>query len=341
MSKYGFGLLLITLAGCKYDALPQLSDQHADASNPGIDGSKDGAQADATPIDAPIDAAICPAASACIEAPIGGWNGPAIFYEAASGATPPACGADYAVTALSLHGGLTGGNASCSCSCGTPTGTTCGSATLNAYLDSACTGLRNNGTVPPNTCSPLGANSNYYTLTVPDVTGGSCAAALAKNIPVATWNTQFLSCTSSGGFTSVGCSADQVCAPRPSAPFDSQVCIYTSGDVTCPSGSTYSNRFVRYANYTDTRDCTTCSCGTPTGSCGGRVDFRSSTSLGCNINPKSQITPGQCVALSLTINSDLQEYVPAPAPTCAPSTGSVTGSLSATGPTTFCCLTPS
>lgn len=342
MSKHALGLLLIALAGCKYGALPQLSG-HGDASNTGVDGRTDAARDGAKPIDAAIDAsfdaAVCPATSACVEAPIAGWNGPAIFYEAASTATPPACSGGYANTALNLHGGLSGGNATCTCSCGAAAGTTCGSATVGGYLDSACTAIRNNEMLAPNACATVAVSSNYYYLDVPNVTGGSCAASLAKNIPPATWSTQFLTCTGTQAFTSTGCAADQVCAPRPSAPFDAQVCIYASGAVTCPSGSSYSNRFVRYASFSDTRDCSTCSCGAPTGSCGGHVDFITSTSQGCNLGPKATITPGQCVALSIT-TTDLNKYVPAPAPTCAASTGALTGALSPTGATTFCCLTP-
>ena len=269
-----------------------------------------------------------------------GWNGPAIYYEGATGTPPPACTGDYAMSGPALVAGLNGGSASCTCSCDAPTGTSCGSATLQTHSDKFClmapTGSQ---TVPSMTCTgyTLGGATNYFKLIAPTVTGGSCAPSLAKNIPVATWSTQFRACTSSTPFSSAGCNADQVCAPRPSAPFDAQICIYTSGSVACPTGSSYSNRLLRYASFSDTRDCSSCSCGAPSGSCGGDVTFAEGPGTCGNYNDGvvstacAQVTPG---------SATLVGYAPDPAATCMPSSGLVTGAVTATQPTTFCCLTP-
>ena len=346
MSKHGFVLLLAALVGCKYAALPSLSGNHGDAP-PGIDGksdgSADGGHADGAAPDSPPDAAICPATSACIEAPMPGWNGPAIFYENAAGMSSPACSGDYDVTALVLNGGLDGGTATCSCSCGAASGTSCGNATLGTYSQVGCVAANplSSQTLPPGACESftLGA-ANYYNLAVPNVTGGSCTASLNKNIPPATWSTQFRACTSSAATTSAGCTADQVCAPRPSAPADSQICIYASGDVACPSGSSYSNRLVRYESYTDTRDCaSSCSCGAPSGSCGGQVSLTDGpTTPTCGTNLDAHVLPG-CHAVSPG-NATNVKYDPVPAATCTPSSNTVTGTLSGAQPTTLCCLTP-
>ena len=302
----------------------------------GVDGSVD---APSTP-DASPDAAFCGGSSSCVEAPMPGWNGPVIYYEGATGTAPPACAGDYATTAADLDSGLNGGSASCTCSCGAPTGTNCGSATLQTHNDSLCmTVATASQTVPAGTCTgyTLGGGTNHFNIVAPNVTGGSCAPSLAKNIPPPTWSTQFHACTSSTTLSSAGCNANQVCAPRPSAPFDSQVCIYASGNVACPTGSSYSNRLVRYASFSDTRNCSTCSCGAPSGSCAGDVVFSEGPGTCGNINDGSvstgckQFTPG---------TATLVGYSPAPAATCMPSTGMVTGALTATQPTTFCCLTP-
>lgn len=272
-----------------------------------------------------------------------GWNGPAIFYEADPSATPPACSGAYDVTALALDGGLNGGNATCTCSCGAPTGTSCGTAKLTAYGSSLCPPINpgSSQTLSPGTCTAFTiGGASYYYLAVPDVTGGSCAASLAKNIPTPTWTSQFRACTGSTAFTTAGCSGDQMCAPRPSAPFDSQICIYAAGAVACPSGSSYSNRIVRYASYTDTRACSSCSCGAPSGSCAGEVTLTEGpTSPSCGNILDANVSQG-CHA-ETTGNAVNAIYEPAPAATCTASTGMVTGSLNPTQPTTFCCLTPS
>jgi hypothetical protein len=345
MSKHGFVLLLAALVGCKYAALPSLSGTHD--SSPGTDGKTDGSadagHPDGATPDSPPDAAICPATSACIEAPISGWNGPAIFYDGAVGTSPPACSGDYDMTAAALNGGLDGGSATCACKCGIPTGTSCGSATLTSFNQLTCPPLNPVGseTLPPGTCEPFNLAGSYYVLGVPNVTGGSCTASLNKNIPPPTWSSQFRACTSSATLTGAGCSADQVCAPRPATPFDPQICIYASGDVACPSGSSYSNKIVRYESFTDTRDCSGgCTCGAPSGSCAGQVSLTEGpTTAGCGTVADAHLTPGGCDALSPG-NAVHAIYNPAPAPTCTPSTSTLMGMLSATQPTTFCCLTP-
>ena len=344
MSKHGLALLLIALVGCKYGALPSLG--HHDDGSTGTDSTTvdskapDGAMPDAAP-DAPPDAAICPSTSACVEAPMSGWSGPAIFYQAPTGTVGPACSGAYDMSAVSLKAGLDGGTPTCACMCGAATGTSCGSATLQGFNNNLCiTAGGPTWTLPPSTCTSFAlSGSSHYELFAPDVTGGTCASTETKTIPVPTWATEFQACTGSAAFTSAGCAANQVCAPRPPANFDSQICIYAPGNVACPSGSAYSNRTVWYNNYTDTRTCSgNCSCGAPSGSCGGGVTFTQGTGTCGDINDGT-IGVASCHAPPIQ-NPTYATYEPSPMAACTPSNDALMGALTPTQPTTFCCLTP-
>jgi hypothetical protein len=61
-----------------------------------------------------------------------------------------------------------------------------------------------------------------------------------------------------------GCTAD-VCQPRPIAPFATGLCIRQAGDQPCPGGTPYTDRHVFFAGVDDTRGCTACACGAPSG----------------------------------------------------------------------------
>src|SRR4029078_11009879 len=74
-----------------------------------------------------------------------------------------------------------------------------------------------------------------------------------------------------------GCGAGQ-CVPKPTAPFNTKLCIFQPGlNLSC-SGA-YPNQSPQYdAAFDDGRTCSQCTCGPPT--CGGTITTYSDTTCG-------------------------------------------------------------
>jgi hypothetical protein len=56
-----------------------------------------------------------------------------------------------------------------------------------------------------------------------------------------------------------------VCSAAASPPEGFRTCVAQKGDIACDSYSVYSERHVFYSGVDDTRTCTPCTCGAPTG----------------------------------------------------------------------------
>jgi hypothetical protein len=118
------------------------------------------------------------------------------------------------------------------------------------------------------------------------------------------------------------------------------MCIWRTGDVECPGGSEYSVRTVTYQGFTDTRSCSSCSCGDPVGYCEDPSVRILSTQLfthqaeldtenDCNIVYGTQLGNYDVSALLFDAGD--------PVASCTPSGGDPTGTVTVNGPTTLCC----
>jgi len=168
-----------------------------------------------------------------------------------------------------------------------------------------------------------------------------CTPGLTKTFPPAAWSETARACqpTSVGG----GCSGAQVCVPAPPSPFSAQLCVFTAGDVACPTTG-YTQQHTLYGSTSDTRSCGQCMCAQATGlTCvGGQVALATAVSGSvCAGTMQSIATDGSCVAVTLGSVNDLA-WSTAPATisgtgSCQASGGTPGGSLAAAGPTTVCC----
>jgi hypothetical protein len=121
--------------------------------------------------------------------------------------------------------------------------------------------------------------------------------------------------------------------PQPGAPYD--VCVYRAGNVACPAG--YGKKSLVYENFTDTRSCTACSCGSATSACGGSAQFAS----GCTGFPLLYTTVVGCgiPAGGIDITTSMfGSYNPSPSGTCKESTPTLTGTVTPSGEATVCCM---
>jgi hypothetical protein len=304
-----------------------------------------------------------------------GWTGYFSLYDGpASG--DPGCGGNYPNQAFIGNAGFNAPPATCSmCTCASPSGETCVVPSTVSVGDAACgsapfcgADLPTDWTMPCTTTasSPYlkgaqltcgstasatcdtntGAACNVsVAMGTTSVTGGQCTpSTVMPTKPTPTWMSVGEAC---GGVmpTGIGCSGSQVCLPKPAAGFQPNVCIMKAGENTCPAGQ-FSQQHVFYTGFTDTRGCSACSCGSPSGStCSAKVDIYNSYNA-CTGAPVATLnidnTNGACVALSGNPQVAGRKATTT-APTggkCTPGGGQPMGSAAEDASTavTFCCI---
>jgi hypothetical protein len=310
--------------------------------------ARDASVRDALPSDARGDAVDeppphCASGFACAPAVPSGWSGPFEIY-VGPGAPPP-CGVNFSGAALDGHVGLSAPAASCACTCGQASGVQCSSPALTFYSGSTtCTLGSPCSTVVlgPGACTPVDVSTACGTsvgafMTVPPSTAlqGTCGAVPAVTVPPSTWTSQTRACAAAVAPARADCAAGNVCAPAPSSPFGSTLCVEQSGNVpACPTG--YTARSVSYGAVDDTRACSACTCGPVTGaSCGGSVTQFASTDGGCQSGQIIYPLGQSCDPVQQP--ADLEVTVTASGGSCAPGPTAAIGAASAAQPTTFCC----
>jgi len=277
----------------------------------------------------------CGEAGVCVEEAPAPWSGPVMRFEDSSAVTPPLCNSGYP-TLVGDYGFTLAAGGSCSCTCDESTGMTCNNATLEEHGGLACsTFTPDTQVVVPGECAGLDfalQTGPYYRFADPGITGGSCASNVINDLQAAEFDDQSRLC--GGATVSPGCAENLLCVPDPTGPFDSKLCIYLSGDNPCPVASAYTERFLRYSSFTDTRDCGVCSCGGPFGTCGGTMTFQN----GCDSSPVwvGSASPATCSYVGSSATHVW--YSTEPSGTCSPSSGTVTGAAIAATPMTLCCM---
>lgn len=204
----------------------------------------------------------CGVNGVCVDLPPAGWSGPVARFD---GAGPlPSCNGDYAAQVYEGHGSLACGSHSCTaCSCGAPLGGTCNSIAfdLSAYWGSTdCSTSFHHVVAPGLGCYDLVASIGAESVRVLTkyAANTTCGAASGGSpvIDAATWGSDVRICEAP--VVSAGCAATELCAEQPPAPFDAAACIMKGDVQPCPAGSPYTQQFVYYTTYTDTRTCTSC-----------------------------------------------------------------------------------
>jgi hypothetical protein len=264
-----------------------------------------------------------------------GWNGPVAFAEGKPN-QPVACQGPYADSAYQGKGGLTCPAATCSaCGCTSPESVGCSAPTLGWYGFGCMIGI-STPTKAETTCTvagsidigqvDVGGSSPYGGRCTPS--GGTAALGAAG------WGTTAHACAPRG-LVQGGCGNAQVCAPRPTTPFEGRLCVFAPGSLPCPPGYDHDRR-IYFSGYSDTRTCSACNCGDPAGvTCGGRVQLYMDQSC-----PDSDAVT---VALNTTCfdagkYTQAAKYLPSiSGGACPRSGGDPVGSCQPTIPTTVCC----
>jgi hypothetical protein len=297
----------------------------------------------------------------CATTPLG-WTGPVALWSGTAGAAPNCPGA-YPSNVLEAHDNLVVPAYTCpTCTC-SPQNAQC--IPLQFWYDTTTTCSSSTAwwvdVDPSGTCIPLflgGSSTARSSQLVPPAShdpepitsyaSGNCVPnQAAPQFPGASWATDVLACGASatpGG----GCGAG-ACMPKPTAPFNTKLCIFRQGINACPGSypnempSTQNPQY--YATYTDNRTCSQCSCGAPT--CGGTVRTFTDTSCGNSANPTVVDITGGCS----TIPGDPTRSTGGPGggsdtrsirwdnagAVCGSATSSLGGGVTPDTPVTVCC----
>jgi hypothetical protein len=277
----------------------------------------------------------CGAGFACVDPAPANWQGPVVLFDGPSDMAPAACPGDYPNKAYQGGNGLVAEPAQCSaCTCDAPQ-VDCVLKVVTGYSDNQCTNASGNvlSQGAPDQCTSasvsgvVGAKAD-----APSAVPGPCTASTEQpTLPPPNWTDAGFAC---GGATAGGgCANNAACLAKPAAPFG-QLCVFRSGDHSCPSG--YGDKHTFVDDVVDTRDCTSCSCGTPDGTCTASTAFYSNPN--CNTKLGDLPNDGACHAASGTAKS-MKTTVTATG-SCPPSGGDPIGSIVEGASKTTVCCTP-
>jgi hypothetical protein len=138
----------------------------------------------------------------------------------------------------------------------------------------------------------------------------------------------------------VGVCADRsLCAPPPPPGF--YVCVSQGGDDTCPN-SMYTEKHLAFTGFDNTRTCSPCTCSAPSGGkCTAEVSIYADNA--CTSTAYTETVDSTmaewCYPVTagplLSKSAEPPVYEPG---SCQPAGGVPIGSVTLTGPTTFCCM---
>lgn len=245
------------------------------------------------------------------------WSGPTKIVGASSPGSLPGCPFE----GLTLHDDLQFEGATCGCTCGN---LGC-QATIGHYNNYACSGTPVATDPLTNPCNPFnagGSSAKWWSTPV-------CPANPVKELPEVGWANHLRACAifESG-------SENASCAPAPTDPFQSALCIVREGGShSCPPG--YEDRLELFYDVNDTRDCTTgCECLPGTAQCGAAVHTHSASN--CIQGSVMDTWAEDNCLTSLTFPA--VSYVALSSDgACAPTEVQATGTVTPTNPFTVCC----
>jgi hypothetical protein len=299
------------------------------------------ATADATAHpDAASDAPHVGSAS-CVPAPATDWAGPLAIYEGSgsSSARLPACKGAFATPLYDGFGSPVAAAAACTCKCGAPLDVICSAPTMTFYSDWSCKQVCGVGQSLASSCNALnlpgtngynpGCLATSFRLSGSDPSGGSCAPEATVTLSPPTWKDAVRLCAPA--VEPAACGAGQVTVPPVGDGFQKgNYCVARSGEWACPSG--YPSRRTYHESAADTRSCSACNCGAPTGASCGAPAVHADMTCGGTSRP----TRGsKCDVLGNASAASFSDQATGGA--CAPHGGAPIGTVAPDAPTTICC----
>lgn len=269
----------------------------------------------------------CGPAAVCGQPAPAGWFGPAIYSRVVEGDAPN-CPTEYPSGGPTvLEGYHDPGPALCDCECNLSMAQTC-SAYVYGHNTASCNTY--NYTQVTEACAPatITAYAQFYAYSQNNPT---CMQNKLEEFPAVQWDANIKSCKLADNPPS--CGDGGICTPVPGEDFEAPVCIYKQGTEECPAGP-YSQKLTFYTGVDDSRDCSSCTCGTVAANCENAVaDIY--TGSECAGNPTTSLPAGgSCTAaVGGSVAMSIDESAACPVTT----TPEPMGSIAAVGEFTFCC----
>jgi len=272
----------------------------------------------------------------------GNWSGPVVYYAGGDGSVtcPPEWPTQVAVGGTAVNAAPP---ACTSCSCGSVTGASCAAPLHSFWTAADCSGAATTTQTPPQTgCVALSGAASLLVsarAATPAPSGGSCGAGGGlPNNSAPTFADHAVVC--GGAQLGAGCSGSDVCAPNPWLGFEPTVCVWRDGGGSCNQIAPYSVKVSIYQGINDFRDCTNCTCGTPTNvTCSGTtLLYQDSTNSTCQGTGVQLTDNDSACANGTTFGSMEYQAGTATGGSCSPSSVSGTGNASGTDDITLCCL---
>lgn len=253
----------------------------------------------------------------CLPPTPDGWDGPLVVDELAD------CTAPWTDRVEHLHGGLDGGTQTCGCSCSAPP-SRC--LRFNFYSNT-CSSTNGTCTFIPipidaGVCYP-GSDTCANHMYVIEDGGGPCKpTAVNEHDPVG-WGLDARLCH--GAVQGGVCADGKSCAPAHSP--TSGYCIAHDGAIACPP--TWPLARTYYADATDDRSCTACTCGDGGAACEVGQYATSACDEG---NRVATEFPPACTLAAANVKLIREGAA------CVPDGGAKIGSVVPTGQRTVCCV---
>lgn len=283
----------------------------------------------------------CGLGSVCAPEVPAGWSGPVIRAESLGDGEAPVCPDTFPDLAFDAYADLEAAEAECDCECGNAVGASCATPTLEFHGgNSSCVGGAFDEFSIGASCQQgpaVSASNRWWSVDQAGVSGGSCTPSGSVDVPQASWASQTTACGGAAAEEPDECDGAATCVPEPEQGFEPALCVWQSGDLECPDGA-YVDRFVRHADFTDTRNCEACECGDPEGDCVG--DIRLWPTNNCSGGIASGTVPigAGCVQAVDSVSSANSGILSVASVACAPSPTTAIGEAQPNGPYTLCCL---
>lgn len=299
----------------------------------GTGSTSDGSSGEASDAESESGNALaCPDDQVCTAAVPFGWQGPVIVREGIGQA--PDCPDAMPSPTLLAFDGLTVPAVSCACECGEPYATDCGLATLAGRAPSNCVDedfFPPPVSFSPGVCQPIASLDvgswlyDPFNFPLDSVGSGTCDPLAQVDVPQTTWASGFRGCGLEGA--AAACEDGGTCQPD-----IGPACIFREGDLPCPSEA-YGSRTVVFESVADDRGCSDCSCGTPSGTCNGTIQFSSN---GCDAMSifEGSVPVDEC---SVHPGGTHAQYIVEPDASCSPGGGNPQGNAEPADPVTVCC----
>lgn len=276
----------------------------------------------------------------CVPPPPDGWSGPVALVVTAAESAGSGCEGEYGITQTTGFGGLLAPEPTCTCECGSPQDVECGDETSVLYYppDFPTPGVNASDCITPAAAVEIsnleafaGASPSRWRANPVEASGGTCTPLATSEVVPAAFSGRVDACAPADPVLS--CEDGTLCMPEPQSPLEAMLCIWRDGENTC-SGE-YSVDRTMHTGFADSRSCSACSCGDPTGA----TCDDSSLWVWTGFDSHELVADGDCRYLGNFGAVTALNFDPGPSSggSCQPSGGIAQGGSEPTGPITICC----